>query len=178
MEHFASVRARLVDLGWSVVEVEAMPDFEEIDARHRRLVAAEAAEVHRDWFARHGQLYAPKTAELIRRGQAVTSAELDAALAGRYRLREELGAAMESRGIDFWISPPARGPAPLGLESTGDPVMNLPWTHAGVPTLVVPAGATADGLPMGLQIAGAFGGDEGVLAVGALLEHDLAAVAG
>jgi Asp-tRNA(Asn)/Glu-tRNA(Gln) amidotransferase A subunit family amidase len=56
--------------------------------------------------------------------------------------------------------------------------MNLPWTHAGVPTLVVPAGATADGLPMGLQIAGAFGGDEGVLAVGALLEHDLAAVAG
>ena len=29
--------------------------------------------------------------------------------------------------IDLWISPSTVGPAPKGLESTGDPVMNLPW---------------------------------------------------
>ncbi|MCZ7669145.1 MAG: hypothetical protein M5U34_19120 [Chloroflexi bacterium] len=29
---------------------------------------------------------------------------------------------------------------PAGLESTGDPVMDLPWTYAGLPTLTLPAG--------------------------------------
>ena len=42
---------------------------------------------------------------------------------------------------------------------TGDPVMNLPWTQAGLPTLCLPAGESAEGLPMGLQVAGRFGQD-------------------
>ena len=38
--------------------------------------------------------------------------------------------AMIDNNIDLWICPSAIGPAPKGLESTGDPVMNLPWTQA------------------------------------------------
>ena len=79
---------------------------------------------------------------------------------------------MESDGIDLWLSPAAQGPAPRGLDSTGDPVMNLPWTHAGVPTLAVPAWKT-DGLPMGLQIAARFDADEELLGWGIGLEEAL-----
>ena len=164
--HFASVCARLERGGWKVVEVEAMTDFEEIDARHRLLVAAEAARVHADWFARYEGLYAPKTAELIRRGQQVSDAELEALRASRDILHQALDQLMMRHGLDLWISPPAPGPPPLGLESTGDPVMNLPWTHAGLPTLVVPAGTSEEGLPMGLQLAARFGADEELLAHG------------
>lgn len=42
--------------------------------------------------------------------------------------------------------------------------MNLPWTHAGMPALTLPAGGAANGLPLGLQLVGAFGRDEQLLA--------------
>ncbi len=173
--HFRKVCDELATCGWEVVEIEAMIDFADIDARHRLLVAAEAAQVHADWFARFGDRYAPKTAELIRRGQDVSAAELERARSGRARLRDELHALMERHAIDLWLSPPAVGPAPIGLESTGDPVMNLPWTHAGLPTLVVPAAAGAEGLPMGLQLAARFAADEELLEWGGAIEAAVAA---
>jgi len=173
--HFDGVLDFLRRGGWDVVEVPVMVDFDAIDARHRLLVAAEAAAVHADWFARFGELYAPKTAELIRRGQGVAAGELENALAGRAALRAELEAAMTERDLELWVSPPATGPAPLGLDSTGDPVMNLPWTHAGLPTVVVPAGRSEEGLPMGLQLAARFGADEELLAAAAGIEAHLLA---
>ena len=67
---------------------------------------------------------------------------------------------MEEHGIDIWLSPSAPGPAPKGLLSTGDPVMNLPWTHSGLPTLGIPSGKNAQGLPLGLQVAAPWYEDE------------------
>jgi len=34
----------------------------------------------------------------------------------------------------------ARGPAPEGLHGTGDSIMNLPWSLAGMPAQSIPAG--------------------------------------
>ena len=67
---------------------------------------------------------------------------------------------MSQAGIDLWVCPSAPGPAPRGIRSTGDPNMNLPWTHAGVPVITVPAGRARNGLPLGLQFVGSFGADE------------------
>jgi Asp-tRNA(Asn)/Glu-tRNA(Gln) amidotransferase A subunit family amidase len=100
---------------------------------------------------------------LIRQGQAVAPGALAEALAGRHKLRNELTRLMDGRGLDLWIAPSAPGPAPKGLESTGDPVMNLPWTHAGMPAVNLPAGASASGLPLGVQLIGRWGEDERVL---------------
>jgi hypothetical protein len=33
-------------------------------------------------------------------------------------------------GVDAWVAPSAPGPAPEGVDSTGDPVIDVPWTHA------------------------------------------------
>jgi Asp-tRNA(Asn)/Glu-tRNA(Gln) amidotransferase A subunit family amidase len=41
--------------------------------------------------------------------------------------------------------------------------MNLPWTQAGLPTLGLPSGTSADGLPLGLQLAGRWYEDEALL---------------
>ncbi len=38
--------------------------------------------------------------------------------------------------------------------------MNLPWTHSGLPTLNIPSGFNPNGLPLGTQLVGRWGGDE------------------
>lgn len=174
IEHFKATCDRLEAAGFIVAVVPAMPDFDDIVARHRRLVAAEAARVHTTWYADYGSRYHPKTVELLEAGRAVTREQLADALAGREKLRRELGALMSERRIDLWVSPPAQGPAPLGLDSTGDPIMNLPWSHCGLPTLTIPAGTDEAGLPLGLQLAAGWYDDEKLLAWGRRLEEVLA----
>jgi Asp-tRNA(Asn)/Glu-tRNA(Gln) amidotransferase A subunit family amidase len=102
--------------------------------------------------------------ELIEQGRAARPEEVEAARAGIGELRRQLEARMEAEGIDLWLSPAAPGPAPVGLAGTGDATMNLPWTHAGLPTLALPAGTTPDGLPLGIQLTARFGADEELLA--------------
>jgi len=53
-------------------------------------------------------------------------------------------------------------------------VMNLPWTHSGLPAVNVPHGQAANGLPLGLQLAGRWKADEQLLAWAERLEADLA----
>ncbi|MFL5667404.1 MAG: amidase family protein, partial [Ktedonobacteraceae bacterium] len=83
---------------------------------------------------------------------------------GRIQLRAELEALMDRYGIDVWVAPAAPGPAPEGIHTTGNPTMNLPWTHAGLPALSLPAGSAENGLPLGLQCVGAFMADEQLVA--------------
>ncbi|HWM93128.1 MAG TPA: amidase [Thermoanaerobaculia bacterium] len=171
--HFHATCERLTGAGFEIWSMPTMPDFEEIETRHRRLVAAEAARVHEEWFRRFRGLYAPQTADLIKRGQTVSPAELEEDRAGREKLRGELSASMDAHGIDLWLSPAALGPAPRGLATTGDPIMNLPWTYAGMPTLGIPAGLSIEGLPLGIQVTGRFGADAELLTWGAEIERAL-----
>jgi Asp-tRNA(Asn)/Glu-tRNA(Gln) amidotransferase A subunit family amidase len=161
---FGGTCDRLKSAGYEIVLTEAMPEFESIVGRHELLVAADAAAVHARWFEEYSDRYHPKTAELLARGRQVSESDLAQARAGRQALRRELMVQMAEHGIDLWISPASRGVAPKGLESTGSPVMNLPWTHAGLPTVAIPAARSPEGLPFGLQVAAGFWKDESLLA--------------
>jgi Asp-tRNA(Asn)/Glu-tRNA(Gln) amidotransferase A subunit family amidase len=100
---------------------------------------------------------------LIHRGQQITDNQLQNALAARDDFRAEIRRTILDHNIDLWISPSTVGPAPKGLESTGDPVMNLPWTQTGLPAINLPAGKSQNGLPMGLQLIGNWYKDESLL---------------
>ena len=171
--HFRRVCQGLQSAGWDLRSIPAFDDFDEIEATHQTILAAEVARLHSDLFARFGELYHPKTRELIERGRDISDSELAKALPARARLRDRLQELMERQGIELWLSPAATGPAPVGIESTGDPVMNLPWTQAGLPTVSLPAGVESNGLPMGLQVTGHWQGDESLLAWCLDLERSL-----
>ena len=158
--------------GYRVTEVDALADIEAVNARHDDLIAAEFADVHRDWFAEWGALYRGGTAGLYDRGRRVSASALAAARAGPAQLRDILTRRMTASGIDAWIAPAAPGPAPAGLDATGSPRMNLPWTHAGLPAITLPAG-TVDGLPVGVQVIARAGDDERLLAWALELEAAL-----
>jgi len=160
---FAEQTTRLVAAGYTVRRVPALADIAAINQSQWRMNMGELARVHAPWFAAHEGAYRASTAALIRSGQEVSDAEIAAGRASRERVRAELQSAMRAHDIDLWICPPATGPAPEGITSTGDPIMNLPWSHAGMPALSVPA-ETQDGLPLGLQLVGATNADESLVA--------------
>ncbi|HLC02987.1 MAG TPA: amidase [Anaerolineales bacterium] len=172
-DHFEKACRRLEEAGYALKRVSAMADFEEVYQRHILILAAEAAQVHAAWYEEFSDRYHPKTAELVVRGKSVSPEALSHALEGCRVLREETISLMDEHELDLWITPAAPGPAPLGLENTGDPVMNLPWTHAGLPALNIPSGTTSDGLPLGAQFVGRWAKDETLLAFGKMLERDL-----
>jgi Asp-tRNA(Asn)/Glu-tRNA(Gln) amidotransferase A subunit family amidase len=167
--HFTQVLARIREAGFEIKPIKVMTDIEDIIQRHNLIVAAEAAQTHHGWYSKYHQVYHPKTTDLIERGQDISAGALSRALEGRDKLRSELTSLMKAEEIDLWLSPGAPGPAPRGLESTGDPVMNLPWTHCGLPTLNLPSGLSLDGLPMGLQVAAGWYEDEKLFPYGARL---------
>lgn len=172
-QHFTGSCDGLRDGGWVVESVPVMADYDQVQARHYRIVAAEAATVHAAWFDQHRALYHPKTVELIEEGRTIEPATLERDLEKRLLFRQALSEAMQASGIDLWIAPAAPGPAPRGLESTGDPVMNLPWTQAGFPAISLPAGKNGAGLPLGLQVVANAGADETLLAWAQELESTL-----
>ncbi|MEO6063748.1 MAG: amidase [Thermoflexales bacterium] len=172
--HFRNAVVRLVRAGYSVRSVPIFPDFEVIRDRQYALTAFECAQVHANWYDAHRSLYHPRTAELIERGRTVPASIADAARDARLTLRDEIARVMRVERIDAWLSPSAIGAATRGLESTGDPVMNLPWTQAGLPVLGLPMDKDDEGMPLGLQLTGAFGGDEALLAWAAGIDEHLA----
>jgi Asp-tRNA(Asn)/Glu-tRNA(Gln) amidotransferase A subunit family amidase len=171
--HFDEVCARLKARGYDLRAVAAMNDFDRIAENHHLIVAAEAALAHAELFERFGELYAPKSRELVERGRQVTAWQLSRAKDRRSRLRHELEELLARNGCDLFLTPAAIGAAPKGLTSTGDPSLNLPFTQAGMPAIVVPAGQNAAGLPIGIQLVAPFGEDEALLGMASMVEADL-----
>lgn len=162
-EGLAAFEAHLQKLehaGYTIKRLQMFEDIEAINYRHRRMTAAEFAKEYDKWFERYRELYRPRTLQAILEGQQVSAEELDSARAGQLALRHQLEDVQTASGVDLWISPPATGDAPEGIHATGDPIMNLPWTHAGLPTLTIPAGKSQRDLPLGLQLTAAFMQDE------------------
>ena len=163
-EWFATVCQVLADADYELRRVPVMSDFQDIADRQALIMAAEAALVHAAWFDEYAHLYGPTMTGLIMRGRTITGERLSTALLARDAFRDSLRQAMIDAGIDAWIAPSTTGPAPEGLDSTGDPVMNLPWTQAGLPAVSLPAGKHPNGLPLGLQVVADWYGDESLLA--------------
>ena len=166
---FEEILLMLQVAGCTVKRVAALEDVATLNVAHRRLVFAEFAREHALAYAKHPEAYRPRTVEAIRTGQSVDDDELARLRQGPTTLRDHLTDLMAREEIDLWVCPAATGPAPTGLDYTGDPNMNLPWTHTGMPAITIPAGRAANGLPLGLQLIAPFGADEQLLAWTALV---------
>ena len=94
--------------------------------------------------------------------------------AARRRRDEAISAFTEwLAGFDAVISPPARGAAPAGLESTGDPACCTLWTLLGFPAISIPIGCAPNGMPLGMQLSAPQRADDRLLAVAAWCEARL-----
>jgi len=161
--HFETAIKRFEQAGFDVHRINPFNDIDAINDRHERLVASETALSHVDWYPKYGDLYSSELHSLIEQGLDVDIETLSISRQSRDNLRESIHETLKNAAVDVLLSPGARGPAPAGLNSTGDPVMNAPWTHAGVPTVTVPVSKTDAGLPMAVQCTTHYGRDEWLL---------------
>jgi Asp-tRNA(Asn)/Glu-tRNA(Gln) amidotransferase A subunit family amidase len=76
--------------------------------------------------------------------------------------------------VDVILAPSTIGAAPHGLAHTGDPLFCRTWTLLGLPCVHLPFAMSANGLPVGLQLIGAYGQDHTLLAAAHWLHHALA----
>jgi Asp-tRNA(Asn)/Glu-tRNA(Gln) amidotransferase A subunit family amidase len=116
----------------------------------------------------HRDALSPKLQALLEEGEACPDARYRAAVATAERCRTTLDRLFAD--YDVLLAPSAPGEAP-GLEATGDPLFNRMWTLLHVPCLTLPAGRGPRGLPVGVQLIGAHGRDEALLAHAAAIER-------
>lgn len=156
----------LAEAGYRIKQVPMFADISALNTLHRRLAFAEFAQEHAALYVEFATLYRPCTVEIIEIGKTVGAEELAAARTNCLTLRVTLEEAMAQADIDLWICPPAPvlWRRPVFMRATGNPDLNLPWTHAGMPAVTIPAGYAENGLPLGVQLVAKVGADELLLA--------------
>ena len=147
------VAQELARAGADVHEVDPGIDFGDAYAHHRVMMETETAVTHAELFTGNEHLYGPKLTDYIRRGQAHAATAYVAAASFRRGMQGLARRAFER--VDVLLMPTASGPAPRDLTSTGDTRFQSPWSYTGFPSITVPVGLASNGLPLGMQLAGA-----------------------
>ena len=166
-ERLGEFCAGLESRGGCLIELEIDLDIAAILADCRTILAAEAAAEHRRLQAMSPAAFPPQITALIAEGKEVFAADYLEARRRQNAASQQAAAVFDS--LEVLATPAARGPAPP-TATTGDPSLNAPWSFLGLPTVCIPIGRSADGMPLGVQLIGRPGGDLDLLSVAAWCE--------
>ncbi len=148
-------------LGEQASEVEIGPGFDRAIDMHRTVMEVEMAHnLHRDFEQGAGSL-SQVLRELIEHGRKALAVDYTRALAGAAALNAALDGVFDE--YDAILTPAAPGPAPRGLDSTGNPAFCSTWTYLGTPAVSLPLLQSENGLPIGVQLVGRRGNDARLL---------------
>lgn len=148
---------RLRRAGVKVVDFELPTWFSVLIEVHRDIMAYEGARNYADEYADHHEQLSQELRVLINRGREISTNRYREACADAERARREFSTCMQA--ADLLIAPSAKGEAPIGLASTGDPLFSRMWTLLRVPSITIPRLSGAQGLPVGVQLITDIGDD-------------------
>jgi len=169
--HLEAVIESFAKAGARVEEVRLPPSFAELPDAAVVILEIEAATYHAPTFAKHAADYGAGMAEMLARGLKRPGIEYVAANRTRARVREDVAPLLAQH--DALLSPTAPAPAPAGLEWTGDASLCQPWSTLGAPSISLPSGVSAAGLPFALQLIQAPGADTRLLGAALWCERTL-----
>jgi aspartyl-tRNA(Asn)/glutamyl-tRNA(Gln) amidotransferase subunit A len=166
--------------GASVVAVD-LPDQPQLTAACQLVLAVEAAAFHKSWMIERPQDYGPQVLMRLQNGLGVPAISYLEAM--RWRgpaLSAHLAAVAD---VDVVLAPVAPVPAPTIAESDVGNSLNAeaviqrltrftrPINYLGLPSLAIPAGFSASGLPVGLQLIGRPFDEAMILRIGAAFQR-------
>lgn len=162
--------ADLQETGVRIKTITIWDDIVQLNRWHQDIIARQFYQVHQAWFNLYSKLYSFWATDLIETGKRVTEITFKQALNLRDAFQQRIGEIMQEEAIDAFVSPATSSFAPEGLASTGSPIMNLPWTFAGVPAVSIPGSVEHQGLISALQLTSFLHEDEKLLALTQMLE--------
>jgi Asp-tRNA(Asn)/Glu-tRNA(Gln) amidotransferase A subunit family amidase len=153
--------SRLAQAGAHVQDFDMPSPSDQLFDRHKVIMGFESARALAWEYAAHPDKLSTNLRARLEEGAKVTRDAYDAMRVTAERCRRSL--AQDMCELDFLLTPSTPGEAPASLASTGDPVFNRAWTLLGVPCVTLPCGRGPNGLPLGVQLVGAFDGDAALL---------------
>jgi aspartyl-tRNA(Asn)/glutamyl-tRNA(Gln) amidotransferase subunit A len=166
--------------GADIVKVE-LPDQRQLSAASQLVLAVEAAAFHKRWLIERPQDYGPQVLMRLQNGLAIPGVLYLEAL--RWRgpaLAAHIAATSE---VDAVIAPAAPLAAPTIAESDvgnapdAEAVIQRltrftrPVNYLGLPSLSIPSGFNAKGLPIGMQLVGRSFDEATLITIGAAFQR-------
>jgi len=166
-------------LGANVSEV-TFPWRTEDGMRSQAAFGAEIALAHAEWFPQQAEGYGPWLRGTLEAAQGIRGVDVAAAMNERDRFRGRVRAMFED--IDLLLVPALGRVLPtwefmdgMGRDKPFDTEVvrfTSPFNMAGTPTITLPAGFTAEGLPIGIQLAGTWRSEPLLVRAGAAFQRE------
>jgi aspartyl-tRNA(Asn)/glutamyl-tRNA(Gln) amidotransferase subunit A len=161
---------RLASAGAAVADVKLPASFRAVYAAAYLITRSDTASIHAERFAQKAELYRPAIRGAIEMGMLIPGDLYVRSLRIRRQFRRELLPLLERN--DVLLTPTTPAPAPEGM-ATGDPQFQVPWSLSGLPSITVPCGLSASGLPLGIQLVSGMFTEPALLAAAAWCEDIL-----
>ncbi len=146
----------MAELGATVRDVD-LPHVEQARAANQTIMLSEAFAYHEPNLKTRREDYGEMVRDRFLLGGLLSGSDYVQAQRVRGLIKREMAAAL--REVDVLATPTSPQPAPAlegysgGATLTG-PSFTGPFNASGIPAISIPGGFSADGRPIGLQIAG------------------------
>jgi Asp-tRNA(Asn)/Glu-tRNA(Gln) amidotransferase A subunit family amidase len=166
-----AVADRFARAGARVEQIPPPPSFGELGKAFWTILTTEPAAYHQEALENRPGTFDPKTLEFLKKGLTTPAVKYVHSLDVQRRFRRDSAVILQH--YDAILVPSTNFTAPAGLESTGDPVFNNPWSMSGNPVVGLPSGLSSQGLPMAVQLVGAAFAEGRLLALARWCEREL-----
>ncbi len=150
------VAGKLRQAGATVEDIE-LPDYALFSAAGRVIMMAEAFAIHEADMKTRLLDYGEITAGRFILGAAITAADFIHALRARRELTDAVNAALSRYDSLLTLATLATAPRfdqPTDSLSSASPIQTIPFNVTGHPSMSVPTGLGASGLPIGVMLTG------------------------
>ena len=159
--HTEAVANRLAEAGAEVEEIGLPDSFAGVHSFQRVVMNVDCAAFHEANHRTRAADYGPRIRAGMEMGMLIPPATYLKAQRLRRQFRSDMNELASK--VDVVMTPATPAPAPRDLNTTGDAAFQVPWTAAGLPTVVVPTGLSELGMPMAVQFGGPWAGEGQVL---------------
>ncbi len=170
-QHTDGVIDRLARAGAGITELTLPSSMDTAIADQQVIMAVEGAAFHEPMYRRQANDYQPGIRGMLQRGLDTDAVTYARAQERRQRLIYELRRLAGQ--ADVLLTPATPTPSLPDRTNTGSVIFQGPWTSGGLPAISLPSGLAASGLPLGIQLVGAYFAEARLLAAARWCEKAL-----